>query len=66
MAYGEFRVLTKAEELICEENGIDPHGKSVVLAGEDFLLLVHHKTRDSIRINYGEARLRSRKDGKRK
>lgn len=61
MSYGDFRVLTEEEAQACRENDIDPRGKSVVLAGEDFLLLLNHKTRDNIRINYGLARKRAGK-----
>lgn len=61
MSYGDFRVLTEEEAQVCRENDIDPRGKSVVLAGEDFLLLLNHKTRDDIQINYGLARKRARK-----
>ena len=61
MSYGNCRVLTEEEAETCRENGIDPSGKSVVLAGEDFLLLLSHKTRDNIRINYGLARTRAKK-----
>lgn len=61
MSYGDFRVLTEEEAQACRENGIDPTGKSVVMSGSDYLLLLHHKTGDNIRINYGFARLRSGK-----
>lgn len=61
MSYGDFRALTEEETQACRDNGIDPNGKSVVLSGPDYLLLLHHKTGDNIRINYGFARLRSGK-----
>ena len=61
MSYGDFRVLTEEEEQACRDNGIDPTGKSVVMSGTDYLLLLHHKTGDNIRINYGFARLQSGK-----
>lgn len=61
MSYGSHRTLTEEEVQVCRENGIDPDGMSVVLSGSDYLLLLHHKTGDNIRINYGFARLRSGK-----
>ena len=64
MSYGQFRVLTEEEKEVCRENGIDPRGKSAVLAGEEILLLLHHKTRDHNRISYGQARMREQKEAK--
>lgn len=64
MSYASYRALTEEEIQACRDNGIDPIGKSVVLSGPGYLLLLHHKTGDNIRINYGLARLRSMKGEK--
>lgn len=53
---GEFRNLTPEEMDICRENGIDPEGKTVVLRNNSGLWLLHHKTRDTLHIDFGEKR----------
>ncbi len=53
---GEFRNLTQEERALCRENGIDPEGKTVVLSNDNCLILLHHKTRDTLHIDFGEKR----------
>lgn len=53
---GEFRSLTPEEKALCRENGIDPDGKTVVLSNDSRLILLHHKTRDMLHIDFGEKR----------
>ena len=53
---GEFRELTQEERALCRENGIDPEGKTVVLSNDRGLWLLHHKTRDTLHIDFGEKR----------
>ena len=53
---GEYRCLTPDEIEICRQNGIDPEGKTVVLSNDRGLWLIHHKTRDTLHIDFGEKR----------
>ena len=54
---GEYRCLTPDEIELCRQNGIDPDGKTVVLSNERGLWLLHHKTRDTLHIDFGEKRV---------
>ena len=53
---GEFRNLTQEEIELCRENGIDTRGKVVILSNDSGLILLHHKTRDTLHIGFGEKR----------
>ena len=53
---GEFRELTQEEKALCRELGIDPEGKTVVLSNDRCLILLYHKTRDMLHIDFGEKR----------
>ena len=53
---GEYRCLTPDEIELCRQNGIDPEGKTVVLSNDRGLWLIHHKTRDTLHIDFGEKR----------
>ena len=52
----EFRELTPEEIGLCKDNGIDPNGKTVGLSNDSTLVLLHHKTRDTLHIRFGEKR----------
>ena len=53
---GEFRELTQDERALCRELGIDPEGKTVVLSNDSCLILLHHETRDTVHVVFGEKR----------
>lgn len=53
---GEFRSLTPEENEICRENNVVPKGMNVVLSNDRCLILLHHITRDTVRIDFGEKR----------
>lgn len=48
------RGLDPQEERICRENGVDPDHVSVEYRGEDYIVLLNHRTRDNITIRKGE------------
>jgi hypothetical protein len=53
---GEFRELTQEEKALCRENKIGSEGMSVVLSNDSCLILLHHETRDTVHIVFGEKR----------
>lgn len=50
----DFRVPDAQESRIITENGLNPDSVAVMLRGDDFLLLLHYRTRCTIRINRGD------------
>lgn len=53
---GEFRSLTPEEIEICRENEIGTEGINVILSNDRCLILLHHETRDTVNIVFGEKR----------
>ena len=49
-----FSVPDTWESEIIRRNGMNPDEYSVILSGEDFLVLLCHKSRDTIHIRKGE------------
>ena len=56
------RILTAEEAAICRRNGVCPEGVAVIHSTEDSLVLLVHKTRDTIHIHAGERRWKKRKE----
>lgn len=49
-----YRVPTKREMLIMEQNGLDPDKYAVCSAADDYLHLLHYRTRDTLWIYRGD------------
>lgn len=52
----KIRVLNPQEEKICRENGVETSHMSVAYRGDDYIVFLNHKTRDTITIRKGERR----------
>lgn len=52
----KFEVPDELQRRIIRKNGMNPEEYSVILAGDDFLLLLCHKSRDTVRIDRGDRR----------
>lgn len=49
-----FREPTARERRIMIRNEIDPNEVSVMIAGDDYIVAINHRSRDTIRIERGE------------
>lgn len=50
----KYRVPTAEEKEILRRNGVDPEGVAVIFRDEKEIMILRHKTRDTISVKRGE------------